>query len=179
VSVSTLVSGPLTIMFFCFARAYQIAKRSRTLWLRSAERVGVFRMCEKEALRELFWNTALAALLIGGFALLLPTTQWSVLSWTLMLCLVTGLFAMYLGLMHVRGLRLLDGTAAILLVSSAFIALTAIAAEPINPNAVIAVLAFQTIGAVAARTIAQQRWRHIDWLRVRPVRTSSQALRTG
>ena len=180
VPVSTFVTAPLTIMFFSFVRANQIARRSRALWLRSAGlRVGVFRVCEMEALRDVLWNAALAGLLIGGFALLLPATQWSVLSWTLMLCLVTGLFVMYLGLMYVRGLRALDITVATLLVLSAFVALAAITAEPIKPYTVVGVLAFQIVGALAARTIAQRRWQRIDWSRLRPARMPSQALRTG
>jgi hypothetical protein len=180
VSVSTFMSAPLTIMFFTYGRANQIAKRSRSLWLRSAElRGGVFRVCEMEALRDFLWNAALAALLIGGFALLLPTTQWSVLSWTLMLCLVTGLFVMYLGLMYVRGLRALDITAATLLVLSAFVAVGAIATTPIRPYIVVGVLGFQIVGALTARTVALQRWQRIDWLRLRPARMASQALRTG
>ena len=180
VSVSTLVTAPITVMFFSFARANQIAKRSRALWLRSAAlRAGVFQTCEMEALRDFLWNAALAAVLVGGFAFLLPATQWAVLSWTLMLCVVTGLFLMYLGLMYVRGLRALDISIATLLVLSAFVALAAIAAEPIKPYTIVGVLAFQIVGALVARTIAHRRWQRIDWSRLRPARTASQALRTG
>jgi hypothetical protein len=96
-----------------------------------------------------------------------------------MLCLVTGLFVMYLGLMYVRGLRVLDITAATLLALSAFVALAAIATVPMKPYTLVGALAFQIVGAVTARTIALQRWQRIDWSRLRPARMPSQALRTG
>jgi hypothetical protein len=86
---------------------------------------------------------------------------------------------MYLGLMYVRGLRALDISIATLLVLSAFVALAAIAAEPIKPYTIVGVLAFQIVGALVARTIAHRRWQRIDWSRLRPARTASQALRTG
>ena len=157
----------------------EVARRSRTLWLRgSCSREQLFRMSER-----LSWS-ALGA--VGGPLLSVFIVAWVFAphpgsNWMYMLfaMLAPGVCSVYLGLMNVSGWHPIDVIAAILVVilgCGAPIVNLAHATEDLTSRMLL-LLSAQLLGALALRWVARERWQRIDWLICKPHRLSSQALR--
>jgi hypothetical protein len=178
--LSTLLNLPLIVTFLGLPRVYRMVSHSRALWLRTPGlRAGVFRVCEREALRDVTWNVVFASLLVSGFILARPSLSWAMLPWAVLLYLATGLLIAYLGLMLVHGARVADLTGGLFLAAFSFVALTPLGAEPTQPLPVAAVVAFELLSALMLRAIAARRWTGIDWLALRTPRARLQAVRSS
>jgi len=166
------------IAFLPIVIAAGVAHRSRLLWIRSGcTRKELFQTCER-----LIWSCFAT---IGMPMLLLCLVAWVFLphqatDWPYLLAmtLASALCSLYLGLMNVAGWRLLDVTAAVLIVllGLGVIVGPLFANAPLG-SASIVIPVMGSLGALSLRAIAQQRWRRIDWLICKPPRLSSQALR--
>lgn len=173
-----LLTAAFVLSVFCSAPAYHVAKRSRVLWLKSADRADVFAACEAEALRTVLWTGSVAALLVVDFAILVPATPWTTVLGMICVCLVTALGAIYAGLLYMSGPRSLSLGAGVVLAVTGLSASAAVRTKPELATAAIVLISAQVIGAVAIRALARARWLRMDWSRLRAPRIASQSLRS-
>jgi hypothetical protein len=160
--------------------AYE-TRRARLLWLTRPSRQEILRVCERRSLRSAAWTSAAYLLFFGPWIVQVFGLAGVALMAALML--VAASAGGYLGLMAIRGWRLLDVavTAALVLIVYGGIPFGMFQLDdaPFVPGAVLtALLAI----ALTCRTITERRWRRIDWLGLRPLRwlgmyASSQSMR--
>ena len=170
-------TGPaLGVGAFAGIGGFLVARRSKSLWLRGGvDRAGAFRICETQAW-SFFGATVLSVLVL--VAIVCAANPEIARSYLVLFLfhLCAGVCLMYLGLMHVRGWRVLDALCAIAL-SIAWLAtfptVTLLMKRPWLIPIVIAAMAGVTI---AFRLIALHRWRRIDWLVCRPPKLSPRGL---
>jgi hypothetical protein len=159
------------------AIACQAAERSRVLWLRGDwSRSELFVQVERSFWRHnSFVMGALIVLMVGiGSYAALPV---SLLAIGLPLLMLSTILSTYLGLMVTRGLRLLEGAIAVV-VMLALMGVAVIAARANGRKEdiaiVIAIEIAMAVAAIVLRGAAKARWEKIDWMLCRPDR----ALRT-
>jgi hypothetical protein len=161
---------PFAAMLMVWGQATGIVHRSRLLWLRMpGSREAVRREIERALLRNAPRGVLVAfgvAAVYAASPLLAATPQQVLAGFALVAS--AALFSAYLAFASIPG-------RALHLVSfEAMMALQLALLGPLSsPTTVGIVIAAQLGGAIAFRTLAIQRWRHVDWLRLRPLPPSS------
>jgi hypothetical protein len=169
---------PFGAMLLLWGKATSIVHRSRLLWLRlPGPRDGVRREIE----RALLHNLRGALLLLIGIAAiyaspLVGAAPTQVLAgFAATAC--AALFSTYLAFASIPGRALhLVSFALVMGLQFALLGIVpAIDAGELSPSltAVGIVTAVELGAAIALRALATQRWRHVDWLRLRPLPISS------
>ena len=147
---------------------WMVARRSKFLWLRCGlDRQALFRLCEREA-----WISLVAT--ASGTFLLVPLV-WLIgaangLEYTALLLfqLSSGACVLYLGLMRVRGWRVVDVLSRLVLLFTWGIASGSTPYLAEHLWTVLALSAAMLAAAFSLRLIGMYRWRRIDWLVSRP-----------
>ncbi|HEU4618228.1 MAG TPA: hypothetical protein VFV10_09310 [Gammaproteobacteria bacterium] len=157
--------------------ASRFARRAKMLWLASGRsRRELFAATE----RELWLRHAPALLLVVlsmAMLLLLAYDMRPALLGRVLLLWVTGMpYGVYLGLAAVRG-HLLEYVAAALFVVTVAIGAWAALGQPPRYDWLAAVGTLQLATAAGLRAFAVFRWREIDWIAFRPLRSPLQGLR--
>ncbi|HEX5047486.1 MAG TPA: hypothetical protein VFX89_10220 [Gammaproteobacteria bacterium] len=157
--------------------ASRLARRARLLWLASGQsRRELFATTERT-----FWLRHVPGLVV----VVLCAAVWLALAYDvkaallgrILLLWATGMpFGIYLGLAAVRG-NLLEYVPAGVFVVSVAVGAWAALSEPPRLEWLAAVGAFQVAAAAGLRAFAILRWRQIDWLAFRPLRSPSQGVR--
>jgi hypothetical protein len=157
-------------MMMLWGRATPIVHRSRLLWLRMAgSRDAVRREIERALLRSLCGGVLL---LLGAAALyaspLFGAGPPEVLAgFALAAC--AGLFSTYVAFAAVPGRALHLISFAVMIV----LQMGLLARPSPSLQAVAVVTAAELGGAFLFRAVAIRRWRHVDWLRLRPLPASN------
>jgi hypothetical protein len=145
------------------------ARRARLLWLTHASRRDIFRICEQRSLRSAAWMSAPYLLLFGPW--IARVFGPAAVAWMAALLLAAASAGGYLGLMAVRGWRVLDVAIGVGLVFIVYggipFVMFHLEDAPLGPAVALAILL--TI-ALTCRTMTERRWRRIDWLGLRPLR---------
>jgi hypothetical protein len=170
---------PFGAMLLLWGKATSIVHRSRLVWLRMpGPRDGVRREIE----RALLHNLRGAVLLLLGIAAiyaspLVGTAPTQVLA-GLTAAACAALFSTYVAFASIPG-RVLHLVSFALMMALQLALLGIVpaieASKPASPSltAVGIVAAVELGAAIALRALATQRWRHVDWLRLRPLPISS------
>lgn len=159
----------LSVVFIVGVQVNQIARRMRYVWLKhEATRIELFRIAERRALMLFGLMLLMLGVLLfslAAFSSALPSRN--VLA-IFALMLSSGLVAMYIGLMHVTSRRAIDfSVAGFFMIVSLFS--TILMEPPISAFVPAAVVLFANLAAAAVcRAVAIRRWRHVDWLRLKP-----------
>lgn len=148
--------------------AYE-ARRARWLWLTHASRHEVLRICEQRSLRSAAWMSAAYLLFFGPW--LVRVFGPAGVAWMAALMLAAASAGGYLGLMAIRGWRVPDVALAIALVLVVYGGIP-FGMFHLEDAPWWSVAALTTLLAIAltCRTMTIRRWRHIDWLGLRPLR---------
>jgi hypothetical protein len=151
-----------------------IVRRARLLWLRSASPRGdLFVEAEKAAWQSDALHLVAGAVLMQLLLLRLFFDVPPVLLLEALLPAVAGaVFAMYLGMMYVRGLGLVEAATIFAFGASLTAAGWIVLAADGRFDLLLPVAAFQIAAALACRAAARRRWVSIDWLRFKPMRTA-------
>jgi hypothetical protein len=154
---------------------FRFVRQSRLLWLHvPGSRARVFDRVELAALR-LFVRFVVAALGAGALAPLLLSATLVESAWGVCLATSAVLFAVYLALASVRGLRLLLAGLALMAVTQ-----SVLLSNTDRPDAQLAgVVIGQLVAALILRAVARRRWPSIDWLEFRPLQWPRQFPRAG
>jgi hypothetical protein len=162
---------PFATMLLLWGKATSIVHRSRLLWLRTpGPREAVRREIERALLR----NARAGVLVIVGVAAVyaispLVATEPQQLLAGLALATGAAVFSTYIALASIPGRALHLISFAIMM------ALQLVLLSPPSPSvtAIGVVIAAELGGAIAFRLLAIRRWRHVDWVRLRPLTTSN------
>lgn len=162
-----ITSGTLVLQLGI--QAAHEARRARLLWLTRASRQDIFQSCERRALRAAAVVSAFLLAFFGPW--LLQVSGWSTVAWAAVLLPAAASAGGYLGLMAVKGWRLLDITLGCALAISVYGLIPFVLGAIDRPGrAPSIVLAIVLALAFTCRTVARRRWRRIDWLGLRPLR---------
>jgi hypothetical protein len=161
---------PFSTMIMLWGRATPIVHRSRLLWLRMpGSRDTVRREIERALLRSL---GGAVLLLLGAAALyaspLFGAAPREVLA-GLGLAASAGLFSTYVAFASVPGRALHLVSFAVMIA----LQMGLLARSSPSLQAVAVVTAAELGGALLFRALAVRRWRHVDWLRLRPLPASN------
>jgi len=147
---------------------WMVARRSKFLWLRCGlDRQALFRLCEREAWIS-FVATASGALLLVPLVWLIGAANGLEYTALLLFQLSAGACVLYLGLMRVRGWRVIDVLSSLVLLFTWGIASVSTPYLAEHLSTVLALSAAMLAAAFALRLIGLYRWRRIDWLVSRP-----------
>jgi hypothetical protein len=157
---------PFAAMLVLWGKATAIVHRSRLLWLRMP---GSRETVRREIERALLRNACAGVLVIVGVAAvsaaspLVDASPEQVLA-GFALVASAALFSTYLAFASIPG-RVLH-----LVCFAVMMALQLALLGPLSsPTTAGIVIAAQIGGAIALRALAMRRWRHVDWLRLRPL----------
>ena len=159
---------PFTTMLLLWGHATGIVHRSRLLWLRiPGPRDSVRREIEHALLRKLRGGLLLLVVVAALYAspLVAAVPQEVLAGFALAAC--AGLFSTYLAFASVPGRALhLIGFGLMMALQFALLG-------PFkSPLSIGIVTGAELVGAFAFRALAMRRWRHVDWLQLRPLPTS-------
>jgi hypothetical protein len=159
-----------TLFALMIAIGHVVARRGRNLWLHAhRSRRELFTAAER-----VLWRGALLYYLTGfaGFAVYARLVFDVSLLWqNLPSAVATGILAAYLGLACVRRVVLSMWLSTVVVFSCAGAALYALLTG--HGAAFAGIVAFEIATALAARALAIRLWERIDWLALKPARTTS------
>jgi hypothetical protein len=165
---------PFYAMLFTSFAAYFIVQGSRRAWLRvPGQRIRVLRAVEWEMARfYLRVVTCIAALVLARVLVFeAPLTE---AAWGIALMVSAVLYSGCMALASVRtAWPILFGLFGMLVVQAVLLGMEQRLSSPPQPGALLGV---QLAAAGVLRIVAARRWRHIDWLKLRPMRLGRRAM---
>jgi hypothetical protein len=155
---------------------FTVVRRSKVLWLRGGiDRNGLLRLCEGQAWR--FFGATAVPLVVLLAIDWVSNPERGVTDLVLLLFqLSVGACLLYLGLMHVRGWRVLDVVCALLLAGVWLMTFPIMGTLMERGQLVFAVFGAMAAFAIGLRFAAAHRWRRIDWLVCRPAKLTPRGL---
>lgn len=169
-AITKSVNPTLMLAEYAGIGGYFVVRRSKSLWLRGGRnRIGVFRSCEMQAWINFVAIVTSVFVLVVVACFVAPASRWAYFV-TLAFQLCSGIWVLYLGLMHVRGWRALDVVATLVLFAAWILMFANLQLVIDRPWSLPLLVAAMAAVALALRFVAVHRWRRIDWLVCKPPR---------
>lgn len=163
----------LVVLLTSFAVGKAAAHRARLLWLKAPlSRTEIYSTIE-QGLWRMYVPTMLGMVLVFlAFIGMFQRVSVPLLVALFPFAAAAVPFGCYLGLMWVRGWRVLDAAMAVVLLLSLAGAAWIVLRDPARYDLLLALAAFDAAAALACRAIGLHRWPRVDWLEVRLPRRS-------
>ncbi len=169
-AVTKSINPTLLLSVFAGIGGFLVVRRSKSLWLRGGrDRIGVFRACEMQAWIHFGAVVSAVLVLVAIACALAPPSLWAYVV-TLIFQMCSGIWLLYLGLMHVRGWRVLDVVSALVLFGAWVVTFANLQFIIDRPWSLAVLVAAMGAVVLALRLVAAHRWRRIDWLVCKPSR---------